>query len=372
MHSDFSIQPSFENKQAIVFCLNNNFVKYFGVTLFSLIENSSEEKSYDIVVINRDITEKNKKRLLKLLPDNFSLRFFNIDEFIKSSFKDISLPTNGSYWSIDTYYRIFIPLIMQGYEKVLYLDSDTIINRNLDEIFNIDFDNKKVMACRDTFVIKSHRQKDNMRLDYIKNTLKIKNIQDYVNTGVMLLNISAIDPEKYFNDLIEIFNNVKTFLYADQEILNSIFYGQIKFLPFEYNCQIGYIFRSKGYEDSLLEEYKTNFLNAQKNPIIIHYTTDIKPWNCLSEFYQTELTDIYWHYARKTVFYEENIFSLVNNKQKEKKKSSEKSTPIKKQDEYSFFEKIFSVKNAPAKGYIRKVITVLGIKMSFRVKLNRP
>ena len=313
MYLDFTIQPSFENKYAIVFCLDNNFVKYFGVTLESLIENSSKENKYDIVIFESNITDSNKKRLLKGLPDNFSLRFFNIDEFIKNTFKDISLSISNKRWSISTYYRIFIPFIMQNYEKVLYIDSDTVINRNLDDIYKIDFENKKIMACHDTFVIQSHESKDDMRLDYIENTLKVKKIYDYFNAGVVLFYIPAINPQEYYNDIMELFNTVKIFLFADQEVLNSIFFGNVKFLPFEYNCQIGYKFKGTKYESTLLEEYKSDFLNAQKNPVIIHYTTNLKPWNASPKYNQPELMDIFWQYARKTVFYEEILFSALEN-----------------------------------------------------------
>jgi lipopolysaccharide biosynthesis glycosyltransferase len=379
MYSDFTISPSFENKQAIVFCPDNNFVKYFGATLISLIENSSAEKNYDIIILDRDITDENKKRLLKCLPDNFTLRFFNIDEYIKSSFDNISLNADGGHWTISAYYRIFIPFIMHNYEKVLYIDSDTIINRNLDEIFNLDFDNKKIMACHDTFVIKNHLPRDERRIDYIKNTLKVSNIEDYFNSGVLLFNISAINQDEYFNNLMEVFTNVKTFLFVDQEVLNSVFFGQVKFLPFEYNCQLGYQYTIIGYEDSLSEKYKTDFLNAQKNPIIIHYTTHIKPWNYAPKYWQLELMDIYWHYARKTVFYEEIIFSsfanIINYKLNELEKQSKKSNKkkkakktVKNAEKYTFLERIFSVKNSYKQGYKRKIITIAGLKIKYRAK----
>ena len=58
-------------------------------------------------------------------------------------------------------------------------------------------------------------------------------------------------------------------------------------------------------DDNLLfSGYKKDFLEARKNPYIIHYCSPRKPWNMPS----VEYSQIFWHYARKTPFYEEIVF----------------------------------------------------------------
>ena len=83
-----------------------------------------------------------------MLPENFSLRFFDISDFILNNFPAINLKTMNN-WSVEIYNRIFIPLLMPAYKKVLYLDTDIIINSSLKELFDIDFENKQILAVKD-------------------------------------------------------------------------------------------------------------------------------------------------------------------------------------------------------------------------------
>ena len=47
-----TVSPAFDkNNIPVVFATDNNFVPYLGVTIKSLVENSSEENNYDIVIL---------------------------------------------------------------------------------------------------------------------------------------------------------------------------------------------------------------------------------------------------------------------------------------------------------------------------------
>ena len=85
------IKPIFKGKNVlpIVFAFNDEYSKYFSVALQSLIENSSKNYNYDIVALISNVQEDNKKTLLKMIPNNFSLRFFNMKEYLPVKFKDI-------------------------------------------------------------------------------------------------------------------------------------------------------------------------------------------------------------------------------------------------------------------------------------------
>lgn len=136
------INPAFDNSSInIVFSFNNEYSKFFSVALQSLIDNSDCNKNYDIAVFSSDIKERSIKMLLRMIPPNFSLRFYNPTNYIENTFQNLNLEKK-QYWSVEMYYRIFIPLVMQKYERVLYLDSDIIINNNIDKLFSITFDNK--------------------------------------------------------------------------------------------------------------------------------------------------------------------------------------------------------------------------------------
>ena len=143
-----AIEPAFKDKLAktIVFAPDNNYCKYFGATLKSLIANSKPHDYYDIIIFENDITERNKKILRNMLPDNFSLRFFQV---YPTDANILNLLSTREYWSVSMYYRIFIPLLLYKFDKVLYCDSDLVFNAPLNELFETDFEGNEILAVTD-------------------------------------------------------------------------------------------------------------------------------------------------------------------------------------------------------------------------------
>ncbi|MCM1010683.1 MAG: glycosyltransferase family 8 protein [Fusobacterium sp.] len=305
MDKVFQIEPVFESSwtRTIVFAPDNNFVKYFGVALQSLIENSKNYEDYDIIVLEADISERNKNVLLKMLPPNFSLRFFNINEYINQKFENITFKTCAA-WPLSTYYRLFIPLLMQKYKKVLYCDVDLVFNDYLEDLFKLDFEGAELMAVLDTvspvLSYDKHAQK------HFTQELKLQHPEKYFNSGVIMFNIPQIDIRKYSQEFQKIIANMNLF-YFDQDVLNIIFAGKTRYLSSKWNFQWGVYFQPIDYENIITDEYKEDFLNSKQHPAIIHYTTPNKPWNSPKEYF----AEIFWYYARKCPFYEEMLCNIL-------------------------------------------------------------
>lgn len=298
----FQIEPAFKDEHArtIVFAPDNNYCKYFGVALLSLIDHSRKEDNYDLIVFESDITERNKKLLQSLLPPNFSLRFFDINDFISEQIGAISFETR-EYWSISMYYRIFIPILMQKYKKVLYCDADICFNQPLDELFNIDFEGKELLAVWDS--ITPIMNLDKGRARHILEELALPNPQEYFNSGVLMFNIPAIKLDNYLESFKTALTT-KELRFPDQDILNIMFNGKLKTLPMKYNYQYHLPIFRKNYLNEIWGDFIKDFLAARENPVIIHYTSSRKPWHAPQE----EWANVFWNYARKSPFYEEIMY----------------------------------------------------------------
>ena len=137
------INPIFHenNSVSVVFSFDEEFCKYFSVTLQSIIDIANHYTNYDLVVLTSYISENSLQRLSSQLPENFSLRVINIKTFLDAHFPNITLEKVGR-WPIEMYFRIFIPLIMRSYKKILYLDSDLITETDILTLFNQEFENK--------------------------------------------------------------------------------------------------------------------------------------------------------------------------------------------------------------------------------------
>ena len=141
------LKPAFNNNNipiAIAFASDNNYVKYLSVAIISLTDNMSKDYNYDIVILEDKIKDKSKLLLLEQVKDfkNVSLRFIDINRYF-DKYKDAEFYTleNISYITRLMYSRFFIPEIFYNYNKVLYLDVDTLINDNLVELYQTDLEN---------------------------------------------------------------------------------------------------------------------------------------------------------------------------------------------------------------------------------------
>ena len=346
IYANNQIPPAFETNNAIniVFCPDNQYIKYFSILLQSIIDNANPAKKYDLLVFETEFSDYNKKLLLRMLPSNFSLRFINITEYINENFGNLEFYSK-KYWSIATYYRLFIPFIMQKYKKVLYLDSDMCVNNNIDELFNTNFEDKNIIAVSDT--VSSILSYKIDRKNYMQEILNLKHPESYFNAGLVLFNLENIKIEEYKTSLLKAFN-IPNLWFCDQDILNIIFEGKTKLIHNKWNFMLDGL-RNKNFLHQIVGDYRKNYIEAKENPCIIHYSGKLKPWNKPN----IEYSDVFWKYARKTPFYEEIIFSNIE-------KAKSKKNGIK----YKPLEYIISLRNQKA----HKILTILGLKFKFKRK----
>lgn len=289
------ISPVFKDKKAIVFAPDNKYCKYFAVALKSLILNMDSSEQYDVVVLASDFDDKNLYLLNQILTPNISLRFFDIDAYVKNTCS-VQLKTM-QYWSASMYYRIFIPLIMPEYERVIYLDSDICVHKSLSELLNLSFDGKELLSVIDTVSpIIDYRQ---TRKEHFINELGLKNPHDYFNSGMLVFNIPLINKEKYIEKCFDVLKT-KILQFPDQDLLNVVFEGKVKLIDCKFNSQYSYLIFEAKTLDLLSDGYRENYLNGFYNPVIVHFTSSRKPWHSPLE----KNAHIFWQYARQTPFYE--------------------------------------------------------------------
>ncbi len=295
------IKPVFESEKTlpIVFAFNNDYSKYFSVALQSIIDNSCTNKKYDIIALVTDVNERNKNLISTMLPEHFSIRFFDISECIPIEFKKIHFKIL-EYYSSDIYSRLFIPFLFQNYEKVLYLDSDIVVEDDISTI-NYNMQDKTLAAALDTIVPFLGEQKD--RTFHMQEVLKLENIEKYFNSGVLLFNLKNMNLQEYKQKLMEAFK-VSELLFPDQDILNKIFQNKVDFLPRKWNFNSSpYV--NENFYNHITGKYKEDFISARKRPNIIHFTSKYKPWNSNTN----DNYERFWLYARKTPFYEEILYA---------------------------------------------------------------
>ncbi|EAH9643737.1 hypothetical protein EYX07_08875, partial [Campylobacter jejuni] len=125
--------------------------------------------------------------------------------------------------SIATYYRFFIPSLFVNFEKVIYLDSDMLINSDISKLYDIDMNDFKLLAVKDIIVNLAHAKHKEIWEKKIVDSCKkcgIKDCSKYFNAGVLVFNMNKIS----FKDTIACFKMLKKIkdpYLNDQDILNA-------------------------------------------------------------------------------------------------------------------------------------------------------
>lgn len=296
-----------KNKIPVVFASDDNYLPYLAVTIKSLIEHISSENFYELFILENKISEYNKKNIQSLSKiDNVKIEFINVADYL-NNLKSETFFTSG-YINISSYFRCFIIDIFKDYDKVIYLDSDIIILEDIANLYNITIpENKALGVIRDIGVVSMLNNKSRVDLykfeNYFKNTLNLLNPVDYFQAGVLLMNLKELRRIDLVDLCLKKTKEIKTPLYYDQCILNSIFCNQVDFLPMKWNL-LPYLL----YDDDnmhLSDDIKNIYYEIiEKKEGIIHYATYEKPWRCPN----LPLAQTWWKYARLTPFYEEIIY----------------------------------------------------------------
>lgn len=305
---DFKIPVNNTSKEAVVFSVSNKYADIFSVALQSILENIDKNKSLDIIIFDHKIVT-SKKLLLEKMVNKFPnvyARFVNIDNYLVETLEVLKIKSKSLYKDniID---KLLIPFILSDYEKVLYLDSDTCVNTNILDIFKLDFKNKPLIAVRDTVTPVLKNTPDTH--EYLVKNLKLANIENYFNTGVLLFNLKNLDLVQYKKNLINA-TQFGSFSFPAQDILNIIFNKDVTLVHPKWNYINSIFAHSRSYLNFVTKEEKEEYIEALNDIKIIHYTSIVKPW--LVKFLDN--SEIFWKYAKNSLFYETILCSYNNPK----------------------------------------------------------
>lgn len=277
---------------------DNNFCAIASVMMLSLAENCNPEKMYVIHVLHDDINDKNKVRLNELLSghSNVNLEFHTVafNEYI-----DLSGLYESRHVSRASYYRLLMTYVIDGIDKVLYVDPDTVVLNDVSKLFEVNT-NKAIVGSReidlsDLSYVRSNRARDvsnfgdySSLYEYFSGYLGFSDddISNYLNAGVLLFDLKKIR-ELYQTDIIEILSK-NIFMFHDQDIINYIFKDDRYIVDIEWN------FPNRIYTERRLNGGEISILHA--------YSTDNgKPWIS----YETSGAHLFWSMLRNTPYYEE-------------------------------------------------------------------
>ena len=226
------------DKVEIVASSNNLYVPYLSVMIRSVMDYSDKSRKYNITVLHTDISSKNKRLLEKMLEENFSISFINVD----TRMKDYMNLFISNHIKIETYFRLLLPELMGSCKKVLYLDCDVIANADVAELFDIEIGDNFLAGTRDADSAANYNSNKEDK-QYIDEILRLENPYDYIQAGIILMNLQKFRTECNTKRLLEVAMSRK-WKFHDQDTLNFLCKNNILFVDYTWNFVYDY---NEGY-----------------------------------------------------------------------------------------------------------------------------
>lgn len=278
----------------IFFAVDDGYIPFLAVTLQSLVENSSSSNQYSIKILHTNVNEENKRKISKYQRENIDIEFVNLNCYVEKV-KD-KLFTRD-YYTNTTYFRLFIPELYPQYEKALYLDSDTVVLADIAELYNTDIGENLVAAAQEGVI-----QNIKVYQDYVEKVVGVASYKRFFNAGVLLMNLNELRRFQFQEKILYLLSTVKYSVIQDEDYLNRMCKGRVKFV------------------DSTWNKMPIDIDNVKIEDIkLIHFNYVYKPWHFDNVLYG----EIFWEYAQKTEFINDIKFIKENYTEEKKNRDIE-------------------------------------------------
>lgn len=194
----------------LMFCVTRNYYEYTPATLESLFEtNPKVERVY--LFIEDDVFP------YELDPRVEVVNLHKMNQYL--------LPTSPNYktpYSIMTFVRCYVSKYLIE-DKIIYVDIDTLFTGDISELWNTDLEDNYLCAVPE-------KQDRSRFLTHLTSEYS----DPYFNAGVIMLNLKKIREEGTDDFIMEIINS-RQLPYPDQDALNIVCKGKVKYVSNKFN-----------------------------------------------------------------------------------------------------------------------------------------
>ncbi len=289
-------------KISIALSSSKEYLKYVQVMLRSLFENNKDYR-FDIYLVYIGGGEQGLNEIRNVIEKEYGHSFFPLA--VPGEIYNVARRDNSKAWNPIVWYRwSIIDLVPMNVDRILLLGIDIIVKGNISDFYFQNFGNYWFCMCPDMYMKYSYE-----RSESIMKAASMRGIdasKEYYNADVVLVNLTEcrknICVKKMLKAGIE-----NSFECMDQDLLNYTFHNNIKSCDtFLYNYVPGLKIDMPDYELRI------------NDAVIVHYAgVKEKPWK---RFCETGSDQLWWYYAKKTVYYEQMRKEAIRYANKMKKR----------------------------------------------------
>lgn len=261
-------------KMHIAFCCDDNYIMPASIVLESLLKNCDTKT----VVAHTFSNDLNALSIAKLRE---KMELYGgtlvVHEVPQKAMEIIKkAPLAWEYLSLTTYYRLILPYVLEeDVEKILYLDCDVLVRKNVAEFYDYDMGQKMILGVTD---IEEEQHKTRLQL------------QTYINAGVLVMNMKLIRTrftlEELLGKMLQLLQN-QSLTCGDQDIINILFQDVLMVTDYRMN-----------FQRVVHKKYILLHKEEVREAVVVHFITADKPWK---ETYCFPYMREYYQYLKKYI-----------------------------------------------------------------------
>ncbi len=272
----------------ILLTINENQVYNACILISSLRRHTNINETLNFYVMHNSLAE---SHILSLSNsgENIIINPIYIDINSILSNKENLFPIDYTLYARIFAYK-FLP---SSLNRILYLNYDTIIINDVSSFYNMDFKDKALIGCEFPLKPKTASKKK-----YLSLTSK----DYYIDTGVMLMNLSFMREFDFSPKIISFLESFDNAGRPDEQSVVNLFYK-------DFIKNLNYLIYNLGQSSLDFFNIKGAFINQhismktiRENACILHFHDEVKPWmdSC--------------NYSLKGLFIEEENYYIKNHK----------------------------------------------------------
>lgn len=147
-------------------------------------------------------------------------------DFLQPTYEALkTLPPSSNYYPSLIWYRVLLPSLLDGLDRVLYLDADTLVLQDLHPIWSTELEGALLAAVPQPW--------DGQHSGPALTRMGLPSDARYFNSGVLLMNLRAMREQRFQQRVLEIghmqaeqWADSTHFPLPDQDALNFACFGQ--------------------------------------------------------------------------------------------------------------------------------------------------
>ena len=210
----------------LAIAINRSYVRYAYVMLSSFFTHHT--RPVNVFVMHRDLLPSDME-LLRALANapagqrRADFHFLHVPDSLMPPAEVLA----SSAWGPEAYFRLaVVDLLPADIDRVLYLDTDMIVNAPLTDMYDCDMGSCRIAACKEHFCDPPYGNYcDELFAELIPKGFC------YFNSGTILYRLDAMRPDCDFASYMELARRLGYRIeFPDQDLLNYRHFGEVYYL----------------------------------------------------------------------------------------------------------------------------------------------